>query len=263
MSERLLLVIDIGNTNTVIGLYDGERLDQHWRLTTRAEGTVDEYGSTIRHLVLLAGLDYKEIGGIAISSVVPPLTATMERMCRTYFGHRPVVVGPGIKSGIAILYDNPKEVGADRIVNAVAASERYGGDLIVVDFGTATTFDCVSGAGEYLGGVISPGMGISVEALFKNASKLPRVELAKPKAVIGKNTVQSMQSGIIYGYVGLVEGIVRRLKKEFRSTPKVIATGGLSTLIARETDVVDHVDEHLTLDGLRLLYEKNRKEVRS
>ncbi len=260
MSETTLLVIDIGNTNTVLGVYRGERLEHHWRLTTRAEGTVDEYGSMIRHLVAMAGLDHRAIEGTAISSVVPPLTGVLERVCQTYFDQKPLTVGPGVKTGIAILYDNPKEVGADRIVNAVAAAERYGGDLIIVDFGTATTFDCVSGDGEYLGGVIAPGMGISMEALFKNASKLPRVELVRPKSVIGKTTVQSMQAGIIFGYAGLVEGIVRRLKREFKTPPRVIATGGLSTLIARESDVVDEIDEYLTLDGLRLLYERNRKE---
>jgi type III pantothenate kinase len=259
MSETTLLVIDIGNTNTVFGLYKGKTLVNHWRLTTRPEGTVDEYGSTLRNLVALAGQDYKTIDGSVISSVVPPLTGAMEQMCKLYFQHAPLIVGPGIKTGISILYDNPKEVGADRIVNAVAASERYGGDLIVVDFGTATTFDCVSAAGEYLGGVICPGMMISVEALFKSASKLPRVELVKPRSVIGKNTVQSMQAGIIFGYVGLVDGIVRRLKKEYKTPPKVIATGGLSTLIASETESVDHVDEYLTLDGLRILFERNHR----
>ena len=259
MSERTLLAIDMGNTHMVIGVYQGEKLAYHWRLQTRHDGTVDEYGSTLRHLVEISGLNHQDIEGIAISSVVPPLTYVMEQMCRVYFHHRPIVVGPGIKTGISILYDNPKEVGADRIVNAVAAIERYGGDLVVVDFGTATTFDCVSSDAEYMGGIICPGMMISVEALFNRASKLPRVELAKPKAVIGKTTVQSMQSGIIYGYVGLVEGIVRRLKKEFKSTPKIIATGGLSKLIAKETDMVDVVDEYLTLDGLRILYEKNLK----
>lgn len=258
MSQATLLVIDIGNTNTVVGMYRGTKLVQHWRLATRPEGTADEYGSTLRHLVALTGQDTKQIEGTIISSVVPPLTATMERMCKVYFGRIPLVVGPGIKTGISVLYDNPKEVGADRIVNAVAANERYGGDLVVVDFGTATTFDCVSAKGEYLGGVICPGMMISVEALFKSASKLPRVELVKPKNVIGKNTVQSMQAGIVFGYVGLVEGIVRRLRKEFRTKPKIIATGGLSNLIAKETDCVDVVDEFLTLDGLRILWDRNR-----
>ena len=262
MTDPLLLVIDIGNTNTVFGLYSAKTLVHHWRLTTRADGTVDEYGSALRNLVALAGHDYKTITGTVISSVVPPLTGTIEQMCKLYFQHAPLVVGPGIKTGISILYDNPKEVGADRIVNAVAANERYGGDLIVVDFGTATTFDCVSAAGEYLGGVICPGMMISVEALFKSASKLPRVELIKPKSVIGKNTVQSMQAGIIYGYVGLVDGIVKRLKKEYKNPPKVIATGGLSTLIASETESVDHVDEYLTLDGLRILYDRNHRTER-
>ena len=262
MSAHTLLVIDIGNTNTVVGLYSGDKIAEHWRLTTRPDGTIDEYGSAMRNLVALAGHDHTAIEGAIISSVVPPLTWTIEQVCKRYFNHAPIVVGPGIKTGISVLYDNPKEVGADRIVNAVAASERYGGDLIVVDFGTATTFDCVSAAGEYMGGVICPGMMISVEALFKSASKLPRVELVKPKSVIGKNTVQSMQAGIIFGYVGLVDGIVRRLKKEFKTMPKVIATGGLSNLIAKESDSVDTVDEFLTLDGLRILFERNRKHER-
>ena len=255
----MLLAIDVGNTNTVFGLYRGEDLLETWRIATRRETTGDEYGIILREFFAITGHMPADVGAIAIASVVPPTMQPLTDMCEKYFKRRPLVVGPGVKTGISIFYDNPREVGADRIVNAVAAFEKYRSAIVVVDFGTATTFDCVSERGEYLGGVIAPGIGISVEALFQRASKLPRVELVRPKHVIGKNTVHSMQSGILFGYVGLVDGIVERIRKEYKSPPRVIATGGLAHLIAAEAATIERVDENLTLDGLRILYERNQE----
>src|SRR5574341_531319 len=224
----MLPVIDVGNTHTVLGVYDGEKLLHHWRVFTDREKTSDEYGILIRNLYEGSQFSSRQIQAIAMASVVPPLTPTIVDLCERYFGISPLGVGPGIKTGISIKMDNPKEVGADRIVNAVAAHAKHRRECIVVDFGTATTFDYVSGNGDYMGGVIAPGANISAEALFRQASKLPRVEIVKPQAVIGKNTVAAMQSGIYYGYVGLVDGIIDRMRKEVRSDPLVIATGGLA-----------------------------------
>jgi type III pantothenate kinase len=255
----MLLVIDVGNTNTVVGVYDGEKLVQSWRVRTVANHTVDEYGMLIYSLYKSSKISTKSISDIIISCVVPPMLNILEPLCEKYFHVKPLIVEPGIKTGMPIHYDNPREVGADRIVNAVAAFEKYKTDLIIVDFGTATTFDYVSVKGEYLGGCIAPGIVISSEALFEKASKLPRVEFKKPKTIIAKDTISSMQAGIMFGYAGLVDGIVERMKAEVKSNPKVIATGGLAVVIAPETKSIDIVDENLTLEGLRIIYLKNKQ----
>ena len=254
----MLFVIDAGNTNIVLGVYRGDDLVENWRIGTKKGRTADEYGILIRELLKVSGLDYKEISDIILSSVVPPLDSVIIEMSEKYFNVKPQIVGPGLKCGIPILYDNPKEVGADRIVNAVAAIKRYRGPVIVVDFGTATTFDFITAKAEYSGGVIAPGIGISIEALFEKASKLPKVELVKPKKIIGKNTAASIQSGIIYGYVGLVDGIVTKMKEETGVDAKVVATGGLAPLIAAESSCIDEVIEKLTLEGLKEIFELNR-----
>jgi type III pantothenate kinase len=254
----MLLVIDIGNTNIVLGVYDDKQLLNHWRLSTDIQRTVDEYAILINSLLYIEKMALGDIDSAIISCVVPPLLIPFDIVCRKYIGIKPILVEPGIKTGMPILYENPQEVGADRIVNAVAAYEKYKKALIVVDFGTATTFDYITSKGEYAGGAIAPGIMISLEALFARASKLPRVELVRPKSIIGKNTVHAMQSGITYGYVSLVDGIVQRIKEEVRSDPYVIATGGLAGLIYKESDTINEVDEFLTLRGLKILYEKNR-----
>jgi type III pantothenate kinase len=254
----LLLVIDAGNTNIVLGIYDGELLLRNWRISTDKSKSADEYGILFNNLLVLTGIGLANITDIIISSVVPTLTGVLERLSRNYFGIKPHLVGPGIKTGMPIHYDNPKEVGADRIVNAVAGYEKFKAPLIIVDFGTATTFDYVNGKGDYCGGAIAPGLMISMEALFQKASKLPWVEIVKPPGVIAKNTVNSMQAGIYYGYVGLVDEIVGRMKRESRENPKVIATGGLASLVAPESKTIDAVEEYLTLEGLRILYLRNR-----
>lgn len=254
----MLLVIDIGNTNIVLGMYEDEELKFHWRIATDRNKTEDEYGMLVRNLFVSVGLSFEQVEGVIISSVVPPLNFAMERMCLKYFDKKPLVVGPGMKTGLNIKYEYPREVGADRIVNAVAAIHYYGTPLVIVDFGTATTFCYIDELGQYWGGAIAPGIGISTEALVSRAAKLPRIEIAQPTSVIGRNTIAAMQSGIYYGFVGQVEGIVRRMIAEHKTEPKVVATGGLATLIANETDCIHVVDPNLTLQGLRLIYERNK-----
>ena len=254
----MLLVIDVGNTNIVFGVYRDTQLLRSWRVTTDKARTVDEYAMLVHELFRLAELHFTDVADVIISCVVPPLLGTMEGLCRDYFKRRPYVVGPGIKTGMPIHYDNPREVGADRIVNAVAAFEKHRRSLIVVDFGTATTFDAVSAKGEYLGGAIAPGIGISAEALFQRASKLPRVEFARPPQVLARNTVHSMQAGLFYGYAGLVDGLVGRMKQEMRDEPLVVATGGLAGQIAPAAASIDLVDPDLTLEGLLLIYQRNK-----
>ena len=256
----MLLVIDVGNTNTVLGVYDGDVLVHDWRIRTVIDHTVDEYGMLIYSLYKSSRISSKEIDGIIISCVVPPMLNILEPVCQKYFQIVPLIVGPGVKTGMPIFYDNPREIGADRIVNAVAAYEKLKRDLIVVDFGTATTFDYISPKGEYMGGCITPGIVISSEALFQRAAKLPRVEFTKTKAIIAKDTISGMQAGIIYGYAGLVDGIVSRMKSEAKSDPYVIATGGLAVVVASESKMIDEVDDMLTLEGLRIIFQRNVKK---
>lgn len=254
----MLMAVDVGNTNTVVGVFDGKNLLAEWRLTTEPHRTMDEYGLLFTNLYSTRNLSHEYIDSVIISCVVPPMLNMLEQLCVRYFGTEPFVVGPGIKTGMPIHYDSPKEVGADRIVNAVAAYEIYGGDLIIIDFGTATTFDYISPEGEYEGGAIAPGITVSSEALFNKAAKLPRVDLKVPRTVIGKETVTSMQAGIMFGYAGLVDGIVERMKKEAGTNPRVIATGGLADVMASIARTIDEVNHLLTLEGLRILYERNK-----
>lgn len=257
----MLLVIDVGNTNIVFGVYKLKELLYNWRITSDKDRTSDEYGLLFDQIFKFNGLRVEDVKDIIISSVVPPLMHTLPTMSRRYFNIEPIVVGPGIKTGIDIKYDNPKEVGADRIVNAVSGYEKYGGPLIIVDSGTAITFDAVAEDGSYLGGVITPGIKIASEALFSRTAKLPRVEIAKPEKVIGKNTVNSIQSGLVYGYIGMIDYVLEKIIEEMNykeKDVKVIATGGFSSLISSESKYIDIIDGLLTLEGLRIIYERNR-----
>lgn len=254
----MLFTIDIGNTNITLGLYDGDKLGPRWRLATNHDRMPDEYGILILNLFRHSGIAVKDVSAIAMASVVPPLTGTLEQACTKYLGRAPLVVDAGTKTGVRVRYDDPSQVGADRVVDAAAVHKLYGGPACVVDFGTATTFDAISAEGDYLGGAIAPGIAIAADALFQKTAKLPKVDLQRPPSAIGRNTVHSLQSGLLFGYVALVEGMVARFRAELGPEMKVIGTGGLAELIARETKVIDILAPWLTLDGLRIIYELNQ-----
>ena len=253
----MLLVLDVGNTHTVLGLYDGEALKASWRLWTHHSRTADQWAVEVAGLLALQGLGREAVDAAIMSSVVPPMTGTLASMIQSLFAIEPLQVGPGVKTGIRILYENPLEVGADRIVNSVAALARVGAPAIVVDLGTATTFDAISPRGEYLGGIIVPGLVVSAEALFSRAAKLPRVEVRRPPRLIGRNTVHSIQSGLYHGYAAMINGMLQLMKQEMEGTPRVVITGGLSSVLASELTGVDLIDPDLTLEGLRLIHLKN------
>jgi len=263
----MLLVLDVGNTNTVLGVFDSKTqgpgvrygpLRAHWRVSTTKTQTVDEYGVLFRNLFAMNGIEFTAVEGAVVSSVVPPLDSTLREVCERYFHSRPLFIEPGVKTGMPVHYDNPGEVGADRIVNSVAAFEKFGGPCIVVDFGTATTFDVVSKQGEYLGGVITPGIGVAADALFARTARLPRVDIRKPPRVLATNTVNSVQSGLYYGYLGLIDGILERLIAELGENVAIVATGGLAALMGGGSKYIREVDDLLTLDGLRIIYERNQ-----
>ncbi|MBX6377810.1 MAG: type III pantothenate kinase [Clostridia bacterium] len=253
----MLLAVDIGNTNVVLGLYRGEDLVAHWRLSSHPVRTADEYGLLLADLLEHKGYTVSDLTGVAVASVVPALTQAFQAMCGDYLGMAPLIIGPGVRTGMPIRYENPREVGADRIVNAVAAYEKVRGAVVVIDFGTATTFDVVSAAGEYLGGAIAPGIGVSTEALFARAAKLPRVELVRPPSVIGRNTITSMQAGIVYGFAGQVDHLVTCIRQELGTPAEALATGGLAPLIAGVSQTIRRIEPFLTLEGIRLIYERN------
>ncbi|MCT6926126.1 type III pantothenate kinase [Metasolibacillus sp.] len=256
----MILVMDAGNTNIIFGIYDNHQLLQNWRIVTERSKTEDEYAMQLKAFFSHEGISFEQIEGIIISSVVPPIMFALQRMCEKYFHIKPLIVGPGVKTGLNIKYENPREVGADRIVNAVAALTEYGTGrpIILVDFGTANTYCYLNEKGDYMGGAIAPGIAISTEALYTRASKLPRIEIARPSQIVGKNTIAAMQAGIVYGFIGQVEGIVSRMKQQSKEEPLVIGTGGFAELIANETQLIDIVDPFLTLKGLYILYQRNQ-----
>ncbi len=256
--EWMLLVMDVGNTHIVLGLFQKDELLHHWRVQTDRNATEDEYAMLLKSLFEHVGIRMEEIDGVSISSVVPPLKRVLHLLVRKYFGLQPLVIGPGVKTGLNIQYENPREVGADRIVNAVAAIETYGPPLIIVDFGTATTFCFINEQGHYVGGAIVPGVHVSAEALHQRAAQLTRVEVVKPESVVGRNTVKAIQSGLFYGYVGVVDGIVNRMKRLLTKRPTVVATGGLAEMISKEAETIDVYDPLLTLRGLKIIYERNQ-----